>query len=289
MQWPGKIKANKTITRISGAIDLLPTLADMCGISVLKGKKLDGISIKKTILTEQSGWPNRYIFTQWKESKSSLRNQRYRIDHKGGLYDIERDRSQLKNVRDEYPEIYNTMLREMKRIKTDVDIDSIKTPDSDNRPFYLTHPDAVFTQLPARDALFTGKIKRSNKWPNSSFLENWISRDDYIYWNGEVAAAGKYEVVIYYTVSKKDRGSTIQLSFGNSKLATKITKAHNPPLFGAEKDRHPRVESYVKDFMALNMGVITLKKGTGKLLLKALKMPGTSVIDFRLLTLKRVW
>ena len=55
-----------------------------------------------------------------------------------------------------------------------------------------------------------------------------------------------------------------------------------------ENDRYPRVESYVKDFNPLNLGQIYLNKGEGTLRLKATKIPGSQVMDFRLLMLKRV-
>ncbi len=55
-----------------------------------------------------------------------------------------------------------------------------------------------------------------------------------------------------------------------------------------ENDRDQRTESYVKDFKPLKIGTIHLKKGIGTLTLKALEMPGSQVMDFRLMMLKRV-
>jgi hypothetical protein len=58
-------------------------------------------------------------------------------------------------------------------------------------------------------------------------------------------------------------------------------------LRGAENDRVERKESYVKDFRPLNLGVIRLKKGRGQLALKAVEMPGSQVMDFRLMMFTR--
>ena len=55
-----------------------------------------------------------------------------------------------------------------------------------------------------------------------------------------------------------------------------------------ENDRVLRKESYVKDFKAVKMGIIALKKGKGELTLRALKIPGKEALEFRLLMLKRV-
>ena len=83
-------------------------------------------------------------------------------------------------------------------------------------------------------------------------------------------------------------GSEIELSFLDSSISKNITEFHDPKENGDENDRSPRIESYVKDFIPLKMGVIDLKKGKGTLLLKGLKMTGKELIDFRLIMLKRI-
>ena len=55
-----------------------------------------------------------------------------------------------------------------------------------------------------------------------------------------------------------------------------------------ENDRtKKRGESYVKDFKPLNLGTVYLNKGTGKLSVKALEIPGSQAMDLRLLMLTR--
>ncbi len=78
------------------------------------------------------------------------------------------------------------------------------------------------------------------------------------------------------------------MSFLDSRVSTTIKKYYNPEEFGEENDRSPRIESYVKDFIPLKMGVINLKKGKGTLVLKGLKKNGEELMDFRLLMLKRI-
>src|SRR5207245_5738476 len=46
IRWPGHIPAGARIRQIAGAIDLLPTLADMAQIPIASVKPLDGISLK---------------------------------------------------------------------------------------------------------------------------------------------------------------------------------------------------------------------------------------------------
>ena len=101
------------------------------------------------------------------------------------------------------------------------------------------------------------------------------------------SANGTFDVEVYCTCPQADVGSTIELRFGDSRLTEEITEAHDPPAIGAEHDRFRRRESYVKDFRPLKLGRMDLRKGKGTLTLRALDMPGSQVMEFRLLMLSR--
>jgi hypothetical protein len=161
-------------------------------------------------------------------------------------------------------------------------------PKVDPRPFYLGHPALKYTQIPARDGKAHGNIKRSNRWPNCSFFTNWISLEDSLTWQVEVPQEGIFKVSLYYTCPVEDVGSTFQLSVGESLLQSKIIEAFDPPLRGMEEDLTPRMESYVKDWKEMDMGTIDLTEGTFLMSLKALDMPGKSVMDFRLFLFERI-
>ena len=159
-----------------------------------------------------------------------------------------------------------------------------------NWPFTVGYRELPITHLPARDGVPHGNVRRSSKAPNCSFFTNWTSPDDRITWDIEVATAGKYETVVYYTCPKADVGSVVELSFNGSRLETTVAVPHDPPLRGQEHDRFPREgESLVKDFKPMRLGVLDLKPGRGELTLRALKGPGKTVMDVRLvlLTLKK--
>ena len=81
--------------------------------------------------------------------------------------------------------------------------------------------------------------------------------------------------------------STIELSFNGGRLAGKISTPNDPPLRGAEHDRVPRGESYVKDFRPLKLGTIHLEKGRGELTLRATHIAARQVMDVRLIMLTR--
>ena len=140
--------------------------------------------------------------------------------------------------------------------------------------------------LPARDGVAHGGIERSAPAPNCSFYTHWTATDDAITWDVDVATSGRYEAVVYYTCAKENVGSTIELGFHGSRVETRVTVPHDPPLMGAERDRVPRRgESYVKDFRPLRIGKIQLEQGRGPLTLRAREIPGEEIMDVRLVTL----
>ena len=119
-------------------------------------------------------------------------------------------------------------------------------------------------------------------------MTQWTSLDDSISWEIEVLTAGDYRAQVYYTCPNKDAGSTVELRFNGQTVRGKIAEAHDPPLRGAEHDRVSRTESYVKDFRPLNLGRIRLERGRGRLELRAIEIPASQVMDFRLLNLTLV-
>jgi hypothetical protein len=284
MKWEGTLKRGQRVKEIAGAIDLLPTLTDLAGVKYESRKSLDGISLKPLLLDEKPEWKERLIFSYWNKH-TSVRSQKYRLDAWNKLYDMENDPGQTTDVSDEQPEVTRQMIQAKRKWEKEV---LSELPMQDTRPFVIGHPDYKYTQIPARDGIAHGNIIRSNQYSNCSFFTNWTNIEDKITWEAEVLADGNFEVEIWYTCPPKDVGSTFELSFNEEKLIGKISEPHDPPLEGMENDRIKRVESYVKDFKSLRLGIIHLKKGNGALTLKALNIPRTEVMDFRLLVLKRI-
>ena len=283
VRWPGHIESGIKIPQIAGAIDLLPTLADMAGIPIFGTKSLDGISVKPLLLSKTDNWPDRMIFSH-QRGRVSVRTQQYRLDHTGKLFDMNIDPGQYKDISNKKPEVAARLREAVARWKEEV---LPKSP-NDDRPFTVGYPAFPTTILPARDGVPHGNVRRSAKAPNCSFFTNWISADDKITWDIEVANSGNYKAVIYYTCANHNIDSTIELNFNGSKIQGKITKPYNPPLFGKENDRCTRgSESFVKDFKPLKLGVFRLEKGRGQLTLKALNVKNRQVMDVRavLLTL----
>ena len=283
IRWPDKISKGIKINQITSVMDLLPTLTDCANIPISSEKALDGRSLKPLLLGERNKWKERTLINYWR-GKTSARNQNFRLDHLGKLYDMTNDPGQLADISALRPKIRNQLLEEVSHWKETV----LPELGKDERSFVIGHPNYRWTQVPARDGVSHGAIKRSGRFPNCSYYENWKTTEDKITWNCEVGATGTYEVSIHYALKKGDEGTVVQLSHNNASIEHKFTESHEVPSRGQENDRVERRESYVKDFKEIKIGKINLTKGKGELTLKALEIPGEESIEFRLMMLEKV-
>ena len=284
IQWKGKLKGGKTIPYVASAIDLLPTLTSLAEIEHRSNKPLDGKDLSPLLLGASAPWENRYVIAHW-GGKTSVRDENFVLDEKDQLFDLKSDPGQYQVVTDKYPDIYEKMLSAKKVWIAEV---ASELPDVDTRSFPLGHPDFKFNQLPARDAIGHGGVKRSSRHPNSSFYTNWTSKTDSLTWDVEVLEDGEFEVEIYYTCETSQIGSKIQLRMGTSLLEGQISKAVAPQLIGADQDRSIRQESYEQNWGKMILGKIKLNKGASQFTLKAIEIPNETVMDFRLMTLTRL-
>ena len=284
MRWKGGIRPGIDIKQITSVTDLLPSLAEMCSVPVNTKKPIDGISFVPYLKNPDAALTDRLIVNNWRKSVS-VRSQRFRLDDKGRLYDMTTDFGQRLDVSAKYPEVVGCLKEAGEKYRKEV---LAELPPKDERAFVIAHPGMEYTQVPARDAYVKGGIERSNKFPNCSYFTNWAKTEDSICWDVDVAEKGDFEVVLYYTCPAKDIGSSVTLSCGDSRLKFKITEAHDSPLIGAEQDRIPRWESYVKEWNRIVIGHIGLSKGRQLLKLQATDIPGSQVMEFRLLLFKRI-
>lgn len=285
IRYPRRIEPGTQVTRIAGAIDLLPTLADFADIQYVPKKRLDGKSITPLLVGSADDWSPRLIYSAW-NGKATIRNERFRLQAGGGLYNITEDPGEKTDVSDKHPEVARRL---SERLDAWVKKTKPRTSrDPETRPMTLGHPDAEYTQLPARDAKPSGGIQRSNRFPNCTFMTNWTSSDDSITWDVDVMDSGRYEVQMYYACEKDAVGTELVLTLGDQKIEKRIEVAHDVPLIGAAEDRFKRAEGYVRDWRPMTLGEIELNPGKTMLTLQATKIPGRQVADMRLLMFRRI-
>jgi arylsulfatase A-like enzyme len=283
LRWPNQVPAGTEIHAPAAAIDLLPTLADLTNIELASPHPLDGVSFAAALTAAAPPPRDRYLFAHWR-GNVSVRGDRWMLDQHGELFDLAHDPQQYQTVTGEHPAIAADLRERVSRWRADM----ASTGATQNPAITLGHPDARFTPLPARDAQLHGALERSNQYPNDSYVRHWTSPEDRLTWNVDVPADGRFAVTLYYTCPPADLGSMVQLDGGDATISTRITEAWDPPELGAEHDRIPRQESYVKDFRPLRLGKIDLAAGEHTLALHAPEIPGSTALEFRLLQFERL-
>ncbi len=281
IRWPTKIASGLRLSQVAGAIDLMPTITELAGVSSDTEKKRDGRSFAHLLLQTDDSWPDRRLFSVWR-GRASVRTDQFRLDQNGALFDIQSDRGQRNNVSKRHPEIAS----ELKNALLAFHEDAQRLYDaSAERPFTVGYADS--TTLPARDGIPHGTIERSSKAPNNSFFKNWTREDDSITWDIEVGDAGNYGVTVYYTCAAENVGTSVRMSLGDSMAQTEITTAFDPPLWDKSKERVDQSHYFVKDFKPLDVGQLELQKGPGVLRLTCPKLVNGRGMDVYSVVLDR--
>lgn len=319
LRWPARLPAGHTVPQIAGAIDLLPTLTSLAGVPRVGDKPLDGRDLSPLLLKQETEWPDRQIFSIW-AGRASVRTQQHRLDHQGKLFDMTADPGQTTPINDREPQIAAQLAAAVEAWRREVfsakqanaEVRKPGMPQAvDPRPFTVGYREFPIAMLPARDGEPRGGVRRSSPAPNCSYFVNWTSTDDSMVWLIDVHTTGRYEVVIDYTCPEADVGSLVELSFSTeaqgvsedakrtsltrratsaqSRLSGRVAPGWDPPL-NTNQDTLPRThgESQMKEFRPLRLGEMRLTQGVGPLVLRALEVPGRSVMDVRRITLTLV-
>ena len=118
--WPkGGLTGGEDVETLGAHIDVLPTLADLCGVKVGEGYDPDGISLKPLLDGSSQPWPRGHHVVQYHGGAygkalppgplaySVVLTERWRLVNSDGqfLFDIEADPAQRNDVSAEHPEV----------------------------------------------------------------------------------------------------------------------------------------------------------------------------------------
>ena len=124
IHWPkGKLTSGKDIDTLAAHIDVLPTLAELCGIEVAKDYRPDGISLKPLLDNDDASWKREHLVEQYiggpygselppkPREFSVVMTERWRLVHSGEerLFDIQADPTQSKNIAAKHPEVVSKL------------------------------------------------------------------------------------------------------------------------------------------------------------------------------------
>lgn len=123
IRWPeGKVKGGKDVETMAAHVDLIPTLASLCGVDIPEGMKLDGVDFSKLLTDKNAKLDERTIFVHHRQdwrapeavNNTCILKDDWRLINGKELYDIRKDQKQKHNVASEYPQVVAELLKENK-------------------------------------------------------------------------------------------------------------------------------------------------------------------------------
>lgn len=126
VRWKGTLTPGDASDELTGHIDVLPTLLELCGVRSPE-VKLDGMSAAKLLKREPVDWPERQLFFQWnradvpdKRRKFAVVTDRWKLLYPTDrvaesldeieLYDLENDPGEATNVAKANADVFNDLL-----------------------------------------------------------------------------------------------------------------------------------------------------------------------------------
>jgi arylsulfatase A-like enzyme len=284
INWEKHIKAGTVINHSLAHIDILPTLLDLTHKEYQLEKEIDGISFK-SLLFGKTDFPNRKLFSEWSGKKRVLSDNYLMINDE--LFDLKNDPNQKHNIRELFPELYNSLLNDYEKWYNEALIPQEKKY---TQVGFKEYPK---TTLPAHEAnLFppfefrkdrrhTGiAYHRKYGWAHD-WIDYWTKTEAYIEWDIEVVEDGEFEFFIKYALAEKDKGVELELEVANQKI--RITEI---PVF--EHNDFPNFDRILRDQEApetdwdkFKVGTLKLEKGSHKIELKSTNIPGNKSIEIK--------
>ncbi len=240
LRWPAKLPAGHTVNQIAGAIDLLPTLTSLAGITRVGDKPLDGRDLSPLLLKQPTDWPDRMIFSTW-AGRVSVRTQQYRLDDRGAALrhgrrsgaDDANQRARIRKLAARLKAAVTAWRQEMFGGTRPADAlaktekRSQKKAATATRSIRVRSPSATASFpspcCPARDGEPRGGVRRSGSAPNCSYFVNWTSKDDRMVWLLDVHTTGRTKSSSTTPAPKPMPGRSSNCRFRDSRLTGRVS------------------------------------------------------------------
>lgn len=271
MSWPGEINAGTT-GQLAQDIDILPTLLGMCNIEYSPVNPIDGIDLSGIIKGKKKPF-DRFIFSRQaspslETCNGSVRNARYRLVRTRRdtlLFDMQADPFQKQNIFEQQIDKAQILLSALTEWENEL-VAAYKPVTLINEGF----PSEKSFKLPVQDATLAGKIRYSSIHPNQSHTVNWIQNGDSITWNLNINTGGRYKIELQYGCSGAETGSKMVFRTLSSSIPFTIDRPFESVEL-PQRDYVKRSESVERTWSWMEVGIMTIEPGQGKMVLKLIE------------------
>ena len=297
IRWPDRLEPGRVDYPLAH-IDILPTLADWCGLDGVESLKLDGRSFAELVENPEMPWADRkYISFTYRNlerirSEAAVYTHRWSaVQRKGAweLYDMDVDDRQLDDVAEDHPKVVQELRTHFERVLATLPAQGISKPyplrDNGVKQVRMHGHGA---QLPAAfkgkgiDYNFSGGI-------NGTWISAWTDPDAVPEWKVNVIDGGSFEVSLAYCLPASDLGVKANLEIQGERLPIHITQAFDPPpnpqpfLLEGEAEKYEN-----KDWKILSLGKVTLIPGETQARIHITDIPGNAAMEVKEIVLQRL-
>lgn len=276
VKWPGRAKPGTVCETPACSIDIVPTLAEICGVPLAVA--VDGVSLVR--LLRQSGdlpvsqsqgrplfWHYPHYSNQGGRPGGAVRDGDDKLIefYETGrleLFNLRNDAGESTNLADKFPEKTAELTARLRAWRGNVAAQDMR-PNLDYVPNPQSSDGSV--ALPAKTADVHGVMLRYEPLPHKNTLGYWVRADDWASWEFQVSRPGKFRVDILQGCGNGSGGSEVEFAIGEQKLAMTVEETGG-----------------FQNFVRREIGMIELKQpGRFTLTVKPLKKPGVAVMDLR--------
>ncbi len=295
IRWKGVLEPH-LVDRPLAHIDILPTLADLCGFENPVPENIDGKSFVGLLWDPKTGWLDRKLISfSHRDAKriredGAVHTERWTaVQQKGAwqLYDMQKDLRQFHDVADRFPETvrelsnhFETTLSTMPELGT---LAPVPIGHKASPQLVLKGHEAILSPKKGQGIDFNYPAAFTGHW-----ISDWNDTDAYPSWSLNVVGEGVYEVMVWCCLPEDGLGVKGYLEIGEQRLPFSVDEAfdpdpfHQPFMLDNESNKY---ES--KPWKRLPIGEIGLKKGDSVARIRLTKIPGNQSLEVKEIELKR--
>jgi len=286
VRWPGRFPAGGIVKGQASHVDLLPTLCELAGAKVPADRVIDGRSLVTLLRAGAGDRHHDYVYHSWNRMLPSpdanwgISDQRFKLVGAGGgtrakgaeanwgLFDLENDPGEKKNLAAEQPTKVRALRAEFMRWYGDV----TRGIDYAPVPIPVGHADENPVELQPSWATTKGEgtkyVFEAYDWDT---IEGWSKPGDAAEWKIAVAQGGRYEVALDYGCAGANVGGRLKIGVGATSVQFTPARTGTPNVF--------------KRAVA---GMLTLSPGPATLRAEVATAPAGEVLRLNRLWLRRL-